>query len=748
MYENLKNADALLDLALYGTESPGAATVGGEMVRIAPADSDHNTDTPYIPDPNPREISNAVMAQNGSVPSSSGNADLFTFFGQFLDHDLDLIAVQHGPDAEQMSFAFSDDPMFDNGGVLSITRSDFTEGENGERVFHNEITGLVDASNIYGSKEEVTEALRADGGKSAYLLTSDDNLLPTIEQIRPQANGLSDEELVESMPGIVPFVGGDVRANENIALTSMHTLWMREHNRRVDELKELHPDWTDDELFDAARLLTTAVWQNVVFNEYVPQLLGEHGMHSYAGFDPDADPSISIEFATAAFRFGHSQVPDKILSINDDGSESSIELSEAFFNPEALKSIGMDSLLRGLAAQAGQEIDAQVIDDVRNLLFAGRPGDLAVLNILRSGDHGIGKLNDVREALGFDRYESFDDITDDTDVQAALQSAYDNDVDAIELWVGGLAEDDIAGSQLGETFHAILSQQFTSLRDGDATYFENLLEGHDDLIAEIKATSLSDVILRNSDIDYLQDDAMIAHTRIEGTRGRDWIRGSDDAELIILGAGHDYVRAKDGGDDVYAGTGNDKVFGELGGDVLFGEDGRDRLYGGDDDDFLDGGDGRDFLSGDAGNDTVEGGADRDTVKGGTGHDVARGGDGRDLVYGGSETILSTAALETIPSMEDPETIGFSAATAMINSGDAAATMCSMARLATTTWLAEGARTCLFSSPAMIGIQLQTIRQRKETTSTCMSTGMSGTKCWLWPVIKEARSYSTSATAIH
>ena len=48
------------------------------------------------------------------------------------------------------------------------------------------------------------------------------------------------------------FVAGDVRANQNIALTAMHTLFVREHNRRCDELKRIFPDATDEQIYQAA----------------------------------------------------------------------------------------------------------------------------------------------------------------------------------------------------------------------------------------------------------------------------------------------------------------------------------------------------------------------------------------------------------------------------------------------------------------------------------------------------------------
>ena len=119
-------------------------------------------------------------------------------------------------------------------------------------------------------------------------------------------------------------------------------------------------------------------------------------------------------------------------------------------------------------------------------------------------------INDVRVAYGLTPLVAFSDLTSDPALQAQFAQVYDR-IDHVDLWVGGLAEDKVAGSQLGETFHTIVLDQFMRLRDGDAYFYEKRLAETPDLLAEIKATTFADIIQRNSDIDYLQDDVFIAH---------------------------------------------------------------------------------------------------------------------------------------------------------------------------------------------------------------------------------------------
>ncbi len=159
-----------------------------------------------------------------------------------------------------------------------------------------------------------------------------------------------------------------------------------------------------------------------------------------------------------------------------------------------------------------QEIDNEVVDDVRNFLF-GPPGaggfDLASLNIQRGRDHGLSDYNSTRVAMGLDAVESFSDISSDPEVAARLEELYGT-VDNIDLWVGGLAEDHLPGSSMGETFTAIIVDQFERLRDGDRFWYENVFSG--DALREINGTTLADVIERNSDVSGLQENVFFAPT--------------------------------------------------------------------------------------------------------------------------------------------------------------------------------------------------------------------------------------------
>ena len=100
-------------------------------------------------------------------------------------------------------------------------------------------------------------------------------------------------------------------------LASVHTLWLREHNRLATQITSASPGLGDEEVFQVARKILIAEMQNIVYDEYLPVVLGEETMSRYeiglssdhgkqTKYNDKIDPSITNSFATAAYRFGHS----------------------------------------------------------------------------------------------------------------------------------------------------------------------------------------------------------------------------------------------------------------------------------------------------------------------------------------------------------------------------------------------------------------------------------------------------------
>ncbi|NCC22822.1 MAG: peroxidase [Alphaproteobacteria bacterium] len=552
---SLKRSDVRpIDGGGFGSNpsEPGSVPRGTEVIRLTPATYDDGVSEPVSGRPSPRVISNQIFAQEGEIPNAAGISDLFWVWGQFIDHDITL--VPRGPEAATIRVP-EGDPVFDpdNTGTATFDTSrsrplDGT-GEDGiPRTYENLNTPFIDASLIYGSDPQTANSLRADNG---YLRTSDGDLLPI------------DED--------GSFMGGDARAAENAGLGALESVWFREHNYWVDQLREQHPDWSADRLYENARAIVTGEVQSITVNEFLPLLLGGDGIGPYKGFDPGVNPQVSLEFNTAAYRFGHSLLSPDLPRLEENGDvipEGNLSLRDAFQGPANLIETGVDPLLRGLAASDSQELDEKIIDGVRNFLFGppGEPGlDLASLNIFRGRDHGLPDFNDVRESLGLEPYKSFSELTDDPELAGELESAY-GDIARLDLFVGGLIEDNQGDSLLGPTFHRIVDDQFTRIRDGDPWWYESTLA--EDQIEAIEETRLSDVITRNTDIRGLQDNVLETAPRSDdGDPGYDSRDESDRSA----------VAEREDEEGLFGQGGNDTLFGSAGGDPPNEKGNRDSL---------------------------------------------------------------------------------------------------------------------------------------------------------------------------
>lgn len=329
--------------------------------------------------PSARLISRDLISAN-KVTGDENFSLMLMQFGQFLDHDMDMAPSSpsnivfdiEDPDALSScaDICNNDAPCFpipvpDNDPRISrqcmpFTRSSAVCGSGasslllGNAGIHREqinaITSYLDGSMIYGSIERVAQKLR-EQGDSGKLLEGD--LTESGKKLLPFDN----ESLIECSTGIhanrsACFLAGDARTNEQVGLTSMHTMFNREHNRVVALLAALNPHWNGERLYQEARKIVVAEWQHIVYNQYLPKILGPSFLGEYPGYDPDVDATIANSFATAAFRFGHSQIMPLFPRLDSNYEPLPIgplKLQDAFFAPfRILEGGGIDPLIRGL----------------------------------------------------------------------------------------------------------------------------------------------------------------------------------------------------------------------------------------------------------------------------------------------------------------------------------------------------------------------------------------------------------------
>ncbi|MGY2259803.1 peroxidase family protein [Pseudomonas sp. SDO55104_S430] len=225
-------------------------------------------------------------------------------------------------------------------------------------------------------------------------------------------------------------------------------------------------------------------------------------------------------------------------------------------------------------------------------------------------------------------------------------------VDAIDMWIGGLAEEKTPfGGMLGSTFNFVFENQLEKLQDGDRFYYLERTSGLS-MNAELESNSFAKLIMANTSAThlpglvfsdpgyYLEVDQSKQFN--EGLANADPL--SENNQQVVfrdnpLTAGPDtnYIRYTGDQHIVLGGTnGNDILIASEGDDTVWGDGGNDRIEGGDGNDQLRGGAGDDIITDAGGDDNIQGGDGNDVLHGGNGVNLIIGGFGNDFIVTGED----------------------------------------------------------------------------------------------------------------
>jgi peroxidase len=533
---------------------PTWGQAGTDLLRVSAPQYANGINSPSLPqNPSARVVSDIL--NNQADPANPGQdittidqnslSDFGYAFGQFMDHDMDL--TQGTGASDPISVPAGDPIGGPNDTPLAFNRSatDPTTGTSTSNPLQNpnSITSYFDLSQVYGSDKATDDALRTFSG--GQMKTSPGGLPPldnTAYFTTAQLAAINAPEGGMANNGPAPtstlYVTGDTRGNENVELTALQALFLDNHNRIAAELQKQNPTWTDEQLFQEARKLNIAQYQSIIYNEWIPAVFGQNALPSYKGYNPNVNASIADEFSTVAFRFGHSLLSGEIGRAGNNGQSVAdpVPLNQDFFDPAILNGQGQPSvtdpytglqstdigaILKADADGNSQAMDPMAINDVRNLLFnevvpgVGFGQDLIALDVQRARDQGIGSYNQLREAYGLRPVTSFAQITSNVQVQHELQQAYGN-VNNIDPFEGGLAEDHVPGSDVGPLFQAIMLNQFARLRDGDRFFYLNQKWTPQELSILNQGNTLAKVIEANTGITNLQSNVFLFQASISG----------------------------------------------------------------------------------------------------------------------------------------------------------------------------------------------------------------------------------------
>ena len=470
--------------------------------------SDPNNAMGGVGRPSAREISNVLSDEPVTQFNERQLSALAYVWGQFLDHDISLTPTGT---TESVPIPLpKDEVTFTE--PIPFTRSEVRAGTGSTtpRQQSNLNTSWIDASLVYGSDSITARWLRTfSNGK---MKTSSGNFLPwnTLSgefsaAIDPNAPDMAND----NGKTVKTFVAGDVRAAEHPGILSLHTIFVREHNRICDRL--ISQGVKGDELiYQMARKEVGALIQAITYQEFLPALGVK--LDNYSGYRPSVRPDIMNTFATAGYRIGHTMVADDIFLFDNQCQEvepGELDLIDAFWVPSLVQTYSPDIFLKGFATHRSYETDTKINEVLRNFLFVSpnspdRFGiDLASLNIQRGRDHGLPDYNTVRKFFTGSAVSNFSQISSDPAQVAGLKSLYGN-VNNIDIWVGALSEDHLPNASVGLTSHAILKRQFQNLRDGDFYFYLNdpYLPAFTKLA--VLRTTLADVIKRNTKLTNLQ----------------------------------------------------------------------------------------------------------------------------------------------------------------------------------------------------------------------------------------------------
>ena len=315
------------------------------------------------------------MQEVAAIDNPKGTAAGITFFGQFIDHDLTLDTAPQ-PDA----------PVDVN-------------------TLVNGRTFAFDLDSVYGGGPQQSPQLY-DGDKFKIGVATD-GVSPDLPRNPDGKIGNQD----------IAAILVEHRNDENLIIAQIHLSFLRLHNTLVDQGMS----------FDEAHDTVVNAYRYVVLNDYLPQIVGEDAVEAALkqpvnnGFyQPGTDtPFTPVEFAVAAFRFGHSQVRN-VYAINDESGGVPV----FSFNPDPLvgdlsggrqlpanRIIDFDNFFSELPREVddapaliGRAIDTQISQSLFQLPIPGAEGGgdnvLAFRNLLRAKFYDMPSGEAVAEAMG------------------------------------------------------------------------------------------------------------------------------------------------------------------------------------------------------------------------------------------------------------------------------------------------------------------------------------------------------------
>jgi hypothetical protein len=454
--------------------------------RNFPLDEVH-PDTANLLNPNPRDVSQLLLARTDFKPATIVNL-LAANWIQFMVHD--WFAHKTTPTREVQVPVRETDPWPEKPMRFPASELDAaTPGSTHPPAFANENTHWWDASQLYGCDDATCSNIRTHS--DGKLRVSPEGRIPVNPQTGLEITGFTD--------------------NNWIGLSMLHGLFALEHNAVCDVLKSKYPDWTDEQLFQKARLINTATIAKIHTVEWTPAIV----------------PHPTVQFAMHTNWFG--VVPEKLQEVLKFTKDNEVlggiigsptnhfnvpySLTEEFVSVYRMHPLIPDTFTFR-SATTGEVLGTYELADVA--LHKGRavfeeispadlfysfgvsyPGavrlhnyprglqnlvkddgtrvDLASIEIYRDRERGVPRYNQFRRLLRKEPVKSFEELTGgDQALADEIRKVYNNDLELVDLMVGLYAEPLPEGFGFSETafriFILMASRRLNSDRFFTADY--------------------------------------------------------------------------------------------------------------------------------------------------------------------------------------------------------------------------------------------------------------------------------------
>lgn len=465
------------------------------------------------PLPNVRLVTTAL----GTRKIHSGLNFWFTFFGQLLAHDLahtgespygsckcgsenpECFNIWVNSENEEKAKGLPDFFSIDE---IKMTQEciPFTRSNDVKHVFdcafknreHYTIsTHFIDLDNVYGASDDTARNIRTYAGgllKYDFVPGSEKESLPVLDINQCIRNQNSEGKQWKSIGCIF---SGDERAGDITFLTAAHLLFTRTHNYIAKGLYGVNKHWSDETLYQEAKKINIAIFQNIVYSEYLPILLGPDQMEIFgldtlkSGYSYNYDdylyPNNYNEFVTAGFRL-HQTIHTDVQQLSHDYTEadptnrlviSSFRMNQFDYYERIsdlfVWALGFGTYVSNFQVTAGINHMLPLVPDNDNHDRFSLPA----FNVQRGRDHGIPGYAAYRKLSGGNFPDTWEDISDaEMKSITTLKTLYETPQE-LDLWIGLIAEVPDNDFLLPPLQRWLVAKNFFHSKFGDRFYFEN-----------------------------------------------------------------------------------------------------------------------------------------------------------------------------------------------------------------------------------------------------------------------------------